>query len=122
VRASGRLRACSGLLRRVLPVEAVEDRVKRAVHHVEHLVGGRAGVRARARARARARLRVRVRVRAADHVEHLGVMLVEAHLHVEADELAHVPVGEGVLRAEDGSHLEDALEVGHESHLLIELG
>ena len=92
------------------------------VHHVKHLV--RVRVRVRVRARVRARVRVRVRVRA-HHVRpwtelvlvlttvyllvstHLGVVLVEAHLHVEADELAHVAVGERVLRAEDRSHLYD---------------
>ena len=35
----------------------------------------------------------------------LVVVLREVHLHVEADELAQVPVREGLLRAEDGRDL-----------------
>ena len=38
---------------------------------------------------------------------------MKAHLHVEPDELAHVPVRERVLGAEDGRHLKGVgVEVG----------
>mmetsp|Transcript_50008 Transcript_50008/g.163385 ORF Transcript_50008/g.163385 Transcript_50008/m.163385 type:complete len:485 (+) Transcript_50008:520-1974(+) len=58
---------------------------------------------------------------AVEHVEHLVIVLEEGHLHVEADELGHVPVRERVLRAEDGRDLEDAVEVRHQRHLLVQL-
>ena len=54
-------------------------------------------------------------------LKYLGVVLHEGHLHVEPHELGHVAVGERVLGAEDGAHLEDALEVAHQSHLLVQL-
>uniref|UniRef100_A0A7S3CR00 Uncharacterized protein n=1 Tax=Strombidium rassoulzadegani TaxID=1082188 RepID=A0A7S3CR00_9SPIT len=57
-----------------------------------------------------------------EHVEHLEVVLLDRHLHIEARELAQMPVRVGVLGPEHGSDLEDAVEVGAESHLLVELG
>ena len=54
-------------------------------------------------------------------LKYLGVVLLERHLEVEAGELRHVAVRVRVLRAEDGAHLEDAVEVRHQRHLLVEL-
>mmetsp|Transcript_27721 Transcript_27721/g.59673 ORF Transcript_27721/g.59673 Transcript_27721/m.59673 type:complete len:326 (-) Transcript_27721:921-1898(-) len=56
-----------------------------------------------------------------EYVEHLVVVVFEGHLEVEADELGHVSVGEGLLRPEDRADLEDPVHVCHKRHLLVQL-
>mmetsp|Transcript_8208 Transcript_8208/g.23372 ORF Transcript_8208/g.23372 Transcript_8208/m.23372 type:complete len:312 (-) Transcript_8208:98-1033(-) len=57
-----------------------------------------------------------------EHLEHLVVVLLEGHLHVQPRELAEVAVRVAVLGAEDGPDLHDALEAGaRRAHLLVEL-
>lgn len=58
----------------------------------------------------------------ADDVKHFEVVILEFHLHIEASELAQMPVGVGVFSSEDGTDLEDATHVSAKSHLLVELG
>lgn len=53
--------------------------------------------------------------------DHLVVVLVECHLHIETDKLAEVTVSERVLRSEDGSDLKDSLKVRADTHLLVQL-
>mmetsp|Transcript_8901 Transcript_8901/g.27279 ORF Transcript_8901/g.27279 Transcript_8901/m.27279 type:complete len:233 (+) Transcript_8901:1025-1723(+) len=55
------------------------------------------------------------------HVEYLMVVFMEGHLHVQPHKFGHVAVGEGVLGPEHRRHLKDAVEVGHQRHLLVEL-
>mmetsp|Transcript_17921 Transcript_17921/g.42418 ORF Transcript_17921/g.42418 Transcript_17921/m.42418 type:complete len:249 (-) Transcript_17921:701-1447(-) len=55
------------------------------------------------------------------HVQRLGVGLVDAHLEIKPDKLGQVPPRVRVLCPEHRSHLEDALEVAHDAHLLVEL-
>jgi hypothetical protein len=57
----------------------------------------------------------------ANQIQNLEVMIFEFHLHIESGELTQVAVGVGVLSAENGSNLEDTLEVTTESHLFVEL-
>ena len=52
----------------------------------------------------------------------LEVVLLDGHFEIEAYEFAHVAMGEGVLGPEDGANFEYSLEVGHDAHLLVELG
>ena len=49
-------------------------------------------------------------------------MLLNGHFEIEAYEFTHVTMGEGVLGPEDGTDFEYSLEVGHNAHLLVELG
>lgn len=48
-------------------------------------------------------------------------MLLDGHLQVQAYELAHMPMREGILSPEDRAHLEHPLEVSHHAHLLVQL-
>lgn len=61
----------------------------------------------------------------AEHLRHdvhqFVVVLVDDHLQIQTCELAHVPVGEGVLRPENRAHFEHPFEVGHHEHLFVEL-
>mmetsp|Transcript_11553 Transcript_11553/g.17071 ORF Transcript_11553/g.17071 Transcript_11553/m.17071 type:complete len:362 (-) Transcript_11553:180-1265(-) len=56
------------------------------------------------------------------HLQYLVVMLLDRHLHVQTREFTQVAPGVGVLRAEDGPHLHDALQVRGHPHLLVQLG
>ena len=47
----------------------------------------------------------------ANHVEHLEVVVLELHLHIETCEFAEMPVGVGVLSPEDRPDLKDSLQV-----------
>lgn len=58
----------------------------------------------------------------ADKVEHLKVMVLDLHFHIEASELAQMPVGVGVFSTENGADFKDALHIAAEGHLLVELG
>ena len=49
----------------------------------------------------------------ADQVEHLEVVILELHLHVEARELAQVPISVRVLCTEDWTNFEYTLQVAH---------
>ena len=51
---------------------------------------------------------------------HLQLAL-EGHLEVEPHKLAEVAARVGVLGAEDGRHLKDAIQVGRDRHLLVQL-
>jgi len=55
------------------------------------------------------------------HVQHFVVMVLEAHLHIEADELGQMTMSEGLLRTEHRADFEDAVHVAHQRHLLVEL-
>ena len=57
-----------------------------------------------------------------EHVEDFMVMVLEAHLHVAAGELAQMTMGKRLLGAEDGADLENAVQIAHKSHLLVKLG
>lgn len=57
-----------------------------------------------------------------EEVQDLEVVLLDHHLQIEAYELAHMAVSEGVFCAEDRSDFKDSLEIGHHAHLLVELG
>ena len=52
----------------------------------------------------------------------LEVVLLDGHFKIETYEFTHVSMGEGILGPEDGTDLEYSLEVGHNAHLLVELG
>lgn len=54
-------------------------------------------------------------------IEELEVVLVDGHFNIQSGELTHVSVSEGLLGSEDGADLEDSVEVGHDTHLLVEL-
>lgn len=62
-----------------------------------------------------------VREQLAEELQYFEVVLLDGHLQIETDELAHVSVGERVFSPEDGADLEDPLEVTHNTHLLVEL-
>lgn len=57
----------------------------------------------------------------ADGVEHFMVVILECHLQVESDELRQMSMSVGVLGAEDGADGENAVEVGSDRHLLVQL-
>ena len=49
----------------------------------------------------------------ADQIEHLEVVILKLHLHIEARELAQVPISVRVLRSEDRTNFEHTLQVTH---------
>mmetsp|Transcript_16109 Transcript_16109/g.40392 ORF Transcript_16109/g.40392 Transcript_16109/m.40392 type:complete len:599 (+) Transcript_16109:180-1976(+) len=55
------------------------------------------------------------------HVQHLKVVLLDLHLHVQPRELTQVAVSVGILRPEDGTNLKDPAKVGRDGHLLVQL-
>ena len=55
-------------------------------------------------------------------VEHLVVVLIDAHFNIEADELGQVAVRVGVFGAEDGRDFKNTLKIALKRHLLVELG
>ena len=48
-----------------------------------------------------------------NQVKHFKVVILELHLHVEARELAQVPISVRVLRSEDRTNFEHTLQVTH---------
>ena len=56
-----------------------------------------------------------------DEVKHFKVMILELHLHIETSELAQMTVSVRVLGAENGTDLEDSLQIGTKRHLLVKL-
>ena len=56
-----------------------------------------------------------------NNVKHLEVVLLDGHLKVETGELRKVTVREALLSPEDRTNLEYLLEVGADSHLLVQL-
>ena len=62
-----------------------------------------------------------VRERCVRDAQHFVVVLVNAHLEVEAGELAQMAARVGVLGAKNWTHLEHALEIGRDRHLLVQL-
>ena len=49
------------------------------------------------------------------------VVLLEHHFHIQTDEFSHVTVSVGVLGTENGSDLENFLEISVDSHLFVKL-
>ena len=62
-----------------------------------------------------------MRERCVRDAQHFVVVLVNAHLEVEAGELAQMAARVGVLGAKNWTHLEHALEIGRDRHLLVQL-
>ena len=56
-----------------------------------------------------------------DGIDDLVVVVLESHLHVEADKLCQVAVGVGVLRSENSAYREHLAKVGGDRHLLVQL-
>lgn len=56
-----------------------------------------------------------------EELEDFEVVLLDGHLQIETDELAHVAMGERVLSSENGADFKDSLEIAHNTHLLVEL-
>ena len=55
-------------------------------------------------------------------VQHLKVVFLDSHLHVEASELAKMTIGVRVLSSKNWTDFEHSIEVSAQSHLLVELG
>jgi hypothetical protein len=56
-----------------------------------------------------------------EYFEDFVIVLFDLHLKVEADELAQMPIGIGVLSAEDGADLKDFEQIRQNGHLLEQL-
>jgi len=55
-------------------------------------------------------------------VKQFKIVLFNCHLDIQAYELTHVPVGEGVLGSKNRPDLKDSLEISHDAHLFVKLG
>ena len=62
-----------------------------------------------------------MRERCVRDAQHFVVVLVNAHLEVEAGELAQMAARVGILGAKNRTHLEHALEISRDRHLLVQL-
>ena len=58
----------------------------------------------------------------AEEVHQFKVAVINGHFHVESGELAEMAMRPRLFCSEDRPDFEDALEIGHHAHLLVELG
>jgi len=49
------------------------------------------------------------------------VVFFDGHFNIEADELAHMPVGKAIFSSENRTYFKHSLKVSHHTHLLVEL-
>lgn len=56
-----------------------------------------------------------------EKLKNFEIVFLDGHLDIQAYKLAHVTMGKRVLSSEDGTDLENSLEISHNAHLLVKL-